>query len=234
MSRRSLEKGTVWGPQPAPGCRTPGFGLEQRLCGLAATPGRRCRCGWPSLRCGDAPLAGVPGARLRGGSPPVSARCPQPPWLHRLSPSAALSPESPSSLTSFCRLSESRPPVLSSLRPLCGPRVSFCVSLRSFSHLSGSLSPLSWVWPWLPWAPVELLGSWGGIPGMGDPEPWAWGRALKCSGTGWRLGWVCWLPTPLEAPCCPWPTPHHPASLGPSGTRADPSWVLVKGAHFLE
>lgn len=211
----------MWGPQPPPWL--PDAGLWARAASLPAGPphlaaaagvgGRAFAAGRPHWQgplvpgCGEAALRRLPAARR-----------PPPPWLHRPSPSAALSPPvSPSSLTSFCRLSESL--VLSSVRPLCGPRGSFCTSFRSFWHLSGSLSPLSWDWSWLPWAPVELLGPWGGIPGRGDPEPQAWGRALACSVPGWRLGWVCWLPTAPEAPCCIHVAhPHPPESLGPSGT----------------
>lgn len=135
LSRRSLEKGRCGDHSQPLAAGRRALGWSSVSMGWPTTPGRRCRCGWPSLRCGDAPLAGAPGARLRGGSPPASAHRPSPPWLHRLSPSAALSHVSPSPLTSFCRLSQSRPLVLSSLRPLCGLRGSFCVSLWSFSHL---------------------------------------------------------------------------------------------------
>ena len=103
LSRRSLEKGRCGNHSQPLAAERRALGWSSVSAGWPATPGRRCRCGWPSLRCGDAPLVGAPGARLRGGSPPASARRPlgstvclhQPPSLllrlHHLSPLSVVS-----------------------------------------------------------------------------------------------------------------------------------------------
>lgn len=207
----------MWGPQPALGCRTPGFGLEQRLYGLAryTWPPLQVWVAEPSLR--GCPTGRGPWCQAAGRQP--SGICP-PPVAPLAPPPVSISrPLSCVSITSHLFLSSlSISPSSSVIPPSSLWPARFFLRLPLVFLASGSLSPLSWDWSWLPWAPVELLGSWGGIPGRGDLEPRGWGRALTCSGTGWRLGWVCWLPTALEAPCCTWPTPHSPESLGPSGT----------------
>ena len=214
-------EGEVWEPQPALGCRTPGFGLEQRLCGLArhTWPPLQVWVAEPSLR--GCPTGRGPWCQAAGRQP--SGVCPPPPWLHRLSPSAALSPPaSPSPLTSFCRLSESRPLVLSSLRPLCGPRGSFCVSLWFFSHLD------LWVhFPGIgPGCPGLQLSFWD--PGVESQEGvtrslgagGGLSRALGLGGgSGGYVGWpLPWRPRAARGPP---PTPQNPwVPAGPELTQA--------------
>ena len=136
LSRSSLEKGRVWGPQSALGCWTLGFGQEQYLWGLcAAIPGpthlaAEGGVGGGSLRCADAPLALAPGAGLPGGSPQAFAGCLLAPLA--LSPVSTTPPLSFSiriislGLSSLCI---SLSPVLSALRCLCGQWVFLPVTL---------------------------------------------------------------------------------------------------------
>lgn len=172
------------------------------------------------------------GAGLRGGSPQAFA----------LSPVSTTPPLSFSiriiSLGQFLSsLCPSLSPVLSALRCLCGQWVFPACPSGSFSHLSESLSPLSWS---LSWFPGLYLRFWG--PGMGSPMKGssggtdlgasAWGEGLsQALGLGGGSGGYA-LGCPLQ--CV---VPSQP-SLGPSGTSADLSWVLgernlvsQKGSH---